>query len=168
MNLVLVLNASYEPLNITTIKRAIVLVLKDKAEPIEVIIERRFKSENISLPYPLVIRLVKYVKIPNRIKLRISRKAVLARDSYVCQYCGKEDYSLTVDHVVPKSRGGTTSWENVVAACPYCNNRKSNKLLYEVNMSLIRPPAEPSYLVFILLGTRVINEAWRPYLATIH
>ncbi len=168
MNQVLVLNASYEPLNITSIRRAIVLVLKDKAEPIEVIIERRFKSEKISMPYPLVIRLVKYVKIPKRIKLRISRRAVLARDNYVCQYCGNEDDYLTVDHVVPKSRGGVTSWKNVVAACPSCNSKKGNKLLHEANMSLIRPSEEPSYIAFILLGTRVINEAWRPYLATTH
>jgi len=168
MNQVLVLNASYEPLNITTIKRAIVLVLKDKAEPIEVILERRLKSEKISMPYPLVIRLVKYIKIPRKMRLRISRKAVLARDNYLCQYCGKEDDCLTVDHVVPKSRGGVTSWENVVAACPSCNNIKGNKLLQEAGMSLIRPPGEPSYIVFILLGTRVINEAWIPYLASIH
>ncbi|GFP23784.1 hypothetical protein HKBW3S09_01249 [Candidatus Hakubella thermalkaliphila] len=91
MSQVLVLNASYEPLNVTSVKRAVVLVLKDKAEPIEVLAQRKFRSERRSIPYPLVIRLVKYVRVPRTVRLRIPKKAVLARDSYRCQYCGREN-----------------------------------------------------------------------------
>ncbi|GFP19388.1 hypothetical protein HKBW3S03_00893 [Candidatus Hakubella thermalkaliphila] len=165
MSQVLVLNASYEPLNVTSVKRAVVLVLKDKAEPIEVLVQRKFRSERRSIPYPLVIRLVKYVRVPRNVRLRISKKAVLARDSYRCQYCGRENDYLTVDHVVPRSRGGESDWENVAAACPACNTRKGNHLLHEVSMSLIRKPMAPSYIVLILLEARTVHESWHPYLS---
>ena len=125
MNGVLVLNATYEPLNIVSVHRAIVLLLKEKAELIEAS-RAKLRAERISFDVPLVIRLVTYVPIPRRLPLPLSRRTVLARDMYTCQYCGVQPgrQELTDDHVLPRSRGGATSWENVVAACGPCNAAK--------------------------------------------
>ena len=122
MGQVLVLNATYEPLSVVTVKRAVVLLLKEKAELIEAA-EARLRAESFSIPMPLVIRLVYYVKIPRRISLPVTRKTVLARDNYTCQYClgVPPRQNLTMDHVLPRSRGGKTTWENVVTACQKCN-----------------------------------------------
>ena len=111
---VLVLNASYEPLNVCSVRRAVVLILKDKAELLEQG-ERRLHAESVTLPHPVVIRLVTYVRVPrDRAKRRITRRAVFARDSWTCQYCGTTSH-LTVDHVIPRSRGGASDWENIGA-----------------------------------------------------
>ena len=113
----LVLNATYEPINVCTVRRATVLVLKAKAE----IIERgdsKLHSERMALERPVVIRLITYVRVPRDVHRRkITRKAVLARDSWTCQYCGQRKPGLTVDHVIPRSRGGTSAWDNIVASC---------------------------------------------------
>ena len=120
---VLVLNASYEPINVCTIRRAAVLVLKARAEILEKG-EGALHSERLEFDRPCVIRLVRYVRIPRDVHRRkITRKAVLARDSYTCQYCGREAAGLTVDHVIPRSRGGQSVWENIVASCASCNRR---------------------------------------------
>ena len=114
---VLVLNASYEPLNVCTVRRALVLLLKEKAE----VLERGdgvLRSETMRLDRPEVIRLISFVRVPRDIhRRRITRKAVLARDGWTCQYCGSSKPSLTVDHVIPRSRGGESVWENIVASC---------------------------------------------------
>ena len=114
---VLVLNASYEPINVCTMRRAAVLVLKERAEVLEHG-EGALRSERLVLERPCVIRLIRYVRVPRDVHRRkITRKAVLARDAYTCQYCGRESHGLTVDHVIPRSRGGTSAWDNIVAAC---------------------------------------------------
>ena len=114
---VLVLNATYEPINVCTLRRAAVLLLKEKAE----LLERRegaIHSEHMSIDRPDVIRLVSYVRVPREAHRRkITRRAVLARDAWTCQYCGSRKSGLTVDHVIPRSRGGKSVWENIVAAC---------------------------------------------------
>ncbi|HLH64320.1 MAG TPA: HNH endonuclease, partial [Solirubrobacteraceae bacterium] len=124
---VLVLNATYEPINVCTVRRAIVLLLKEKAEMVERA-EWRLHSASTSIARPLVIRLVSYVRVPRDTSRRkITRRAVFARDDWTCQYCGARS-NLTVDHVVPRSKGGESTWENIVASCAPCNRRKGDML----------------------------------------
>ena len=123
MQQVLVLNASYEPLNVTTVRRAHVLVFKGKAEVIEEL-QQGLRSATDTFPWPHVIRLVSYVRVPRAVQRKISRRALFARDGWRCAYCGTTAGRLTLDHVVPRSRGGESVWENVVTACAPCNHRK--------------------------------------------
>jgi 5-methylcytosine-specific restriction endonuclease McrA len=161
---VLVLNATYEPINVCTVRRAVVLLLKDKAE----VIEHggwELHSASSTLQRPVVIRLVSYVRIPRDTHRRkITRRAVFARDGWTCQYCGSHS-SLTVDHVIPKSKGGGSSWDNIVASCAPCNRRKGNALPRQVGMKLLRQPRIPSPTVFIHVASPTIPSAWLRYLA---
>jgi len=161
---VLVLNATYEPINVCTVRRAVVLLLKDKAEVIEHG-EWDLHSATQTVRRPVVIRLVSYVRIPRDTHRRkITRRAVFARDGWACQYCGSRS-SLTVDHVVPKSKGGASSWDNIVASCAPCNRRKGNSLPRQVGMRLLRQPRTPSPTVFIHVASPTIPSAWLQYLA---
>ncbi|MBN1218826.1 MAG: HNH endonuclease [Anaerolineae bacterium] len=162
---VLVLNATYEPLNVVSVKRAVVLLLKEKAELVEAA-EAKLRSESCCLPVPLVIRLVYFVKIPPRISLPVTRRGVLSRDYYTCQYCGTTPPRkyLTVDHVIPRSRGGKTTWENVVTACERCNGRKGNRTPEEANMKLSAPPRRPRYLAVATLSSVEAKQAWGKYI----
>ena len=163
---VLVLNASYEPLNVCTVRRAHVLVFKGKAEVLEEH-ELPLRSATDTFARPHVIRLVQYVRVPRAAQRKISRRALFARDEWSCVYCGTSGGRLTLDHVVPRSRGGTHSWENLVAACKPCNHRKGGKTLEEARLRLLRPPFEPRSDIYSLftpyLGDER-NEAWRSYL----
>lgn len=159
----LVLNATYEAINVCSLRRAAVLVLKEKAEILETG-ERILRSESVTLPQPVVIRLVTFVRIPrNTTRRRITRRAVLARDSWTCQYCGTRAH-LTVDHIVPRSRGGKSIWENIVTSCASCNRRKGNRLPDGAGMKLRRKPKPPSPTVFIRVAAPVIPSAWQQYL----
>lgn len=149
-------------MNLVNVKRAILLVLKEKAEIIEER-EGRIRSESLSLPFPSVIRLVYYVKVPYR-GVTLSRRAVFARDNHICQYCGSRAESI--DHVIPKSRGGEHVWENVVAACRYCNARKMNRLPAEAGLKLIREPTKPHNHLWIFSMAGNIHPTWQPYLET--
>jgi 5-methylcytosine-specific restriction endonuclease McrA len=161
---VLVLNASYEPINVCTVRRATVLLLKSRAEVLEKG-EGALHSERLELARPCVIRLIRYVRIPRDVHRRkITRKAVLARDGYTCQYCGHEASGLTVDHVIPRSRGGESSWENIVASCAPCNRKKGNRLPREVAMHPRKHPRPPGPTVFIRIASPRIPNAWEPYL----
>jgi 5-methylcytosine-specific restriction endonuclease McrA len=161
---VLVLNASYEPINVCTVRRATVLLLKSRAELLERG-EGALHSERMEVHRPCVIRLVRYVRIPRDVHRRkITRKAVLARDSYTCQYCGREAAGLTVDHVIPRSRGGQSVWENIVASCAPCNRRKGNRLPREISMHPARHPKPPGPTVFIRIAAPKVPNAWEPYL----
>ncbi len=161
---VLVLNASYEPINVCTVRRAAVLVLKSRAEVIEKG-EGALHSERLELDRPCVIRLVRYVRIPRDVHRRkITRKAVLARDAYTCQYCGHEAAGLTVDHVIPRSRGGQSVWENIVASCAPCNRKKGNRLPREVKMHPASRPKPPGPTVFIRIAAPRVPLAWEQYL----
>ncbi len=160
---VLVLNASYEPLNVCSVRRAVVLVLKEKAELVERS-ERSVRSETTTLPHPVVIRLVTYVRIPrDQRQRRITRRAVFARDSWTCQYCGTTSH-LTVDHVLPRSRGGASDWENIVTACAPCNRRKGNRTPVETGMHPRRAPSAPGPTIFIRVAAPVVPVGWRQYL----
>jgi 5-methylcytosine-specific restriction endonuclease McrA len=161
---VLVLNATFEPINVCTVKRAVVLLLKDKAEVIEHS-EWQLRSANSSIQRPIVIRLVTYVRIPRDTHRRkITRRAVFARDEWTCQYCGSRA-NLTVDHVIPKSKGGGSNWDNIVASCAPCNRRKGDLLPRQVGMRLLRQPRTPSPHVFIRVASPTIPVAWQQYLA---
>ncbi len=159
---VLVLNASYEPINVCTLRRAIVLILKEKAEVIDAG-ERELHSGSMTHTRPNVIRLVTYVKIPfDALRRRITRRAVFARDGWTCQYCGRTG-SLTMDHVVPRSRGGGTSWDNVVACCAGCNRRKGDKLPDQAGMKPRRWPRAPHATIFVHVASPSIPVSWQPY-----
>ena len=160
---VLVLNASYEPLNVTTVRRAHVLVFKGKAEVIEEL-DQPLRSATGAFPWPHVIGLVQYVRVPRTLQRKISRRALFARDGWRCMYCGTTNGRLTLDHVVPRSRGGDSVWENVVTSCAPCNHRKGDRLLEETSMKLRKIPRPPTPVLFIRLTTDQIPDIWRRYL----
>jgi 5-methylcytosine-specific restriction endonuclease McrA len=161
---VLVLNASYEPINVCNVRRATVLVLKERAEVIERG-EGALHSERLTFDRPCVIRLIRYIRIPRDVHRRkITRKAVLARDAWTCQYCGRQGTGLTVDHVIPRSRGGQSVWENIVASCAPCNRKKGNLTPREARMHPDSRPRPPGPTVFIRLASPRIPSAWQPYL----
>jgi 5-methylcytosine-specific restriction endonuclease McrA len=160
---VLVLNASYEPINVCSVRRALVLLLKEKAEILEHR-PRAIRGVSRDYPSPHVIRLVYRVKVPRYEARRMSRRALFARDGYECQYCGSRA-KLTVDHVVPRSRGGDSSWFNVVTSCSTCNARKGDALCHEVQMFPRSKPRPPRPDVFIDVATPRRPEEWTPYLA---
>jgi 5-methylcytosine-specific restriction endonuclease McrA len=161
---VLVLNATFEPINVCTVRRAAVLVLKEKAVMLERA-GRPLHSERLDLDRPTVIRLITFVKIPRDAHGRkITRKAVLARDAWTCQYCGSRKPGLTVDHVIPRSRGGTSVWENIVASCASCNRRKGSHLPREIKMHPRSKPRAPGPTVFIHIASPTIPVVWQQYL----
>ena len=160
---VLVLNTTYEPLNVCSLRRALVLMLKDKAEVIEDS-STTLRSERVSFTVPHVIRLRSYVSVPRAAGRRISRRAVFARDQFRCQYCGAQK-RLTVDHVVPRSKGGGDGWDNVVTSCAPCNLRKGDRLLPADGLMLTRKPRPPEPFSFIFTEVDHIHDSWRPYLA---
>lgn len=163
---VLVLNATYEPINVCAARRAVVLVLKGVATAEE---ESRiyFHSPSRRLPVPSVIRLLEYRRIPFQGRA-LSRKNILLRDRNTCQFCGRvlPASELTLDHIVPRSRGGESSWENLVACCHPCNNKKGDRLPEDAGMKLIRRPRSftlhTSRQLMRLMGKS--DEAWRKYL----
>ena len=162
MGQTLVLNASYEPLNITSWRRAITLMLKGKAESLEEDISQEIHHGK---KLPTVIRLRYYVKVPFR-EVALTRKNILLRDNNSCQYCNYKGSQLSIDHVLPRSRGGSDNWENVTTACLRCNIQKGNRTPEEANMNLKRKPYKPlSNLNFE--ATRHIdsgrNKEWSKY-----
>jgi len=163
---VLVLNASYEPINICAARRAIVLVLKGVATAEEQS-HITVRSAVQAMRLPSVIRLTGYRRIPHQTRA-LSRKNILIRDRFTCQYCSRALPSgeLTLDHVIPRSRAGETAWENLVACCHDCNNRKGNQTPEEAEMRLVRPPRPFSlhtsrHLMRLLAKS---DEQWRKYL----
>ena len=163
MGRALVLNASYQPLCVVSARRAVVLVLKSKAVIEQPADEGTFHSEKMALPVPSVVRLVYFVKVPYRARASLNRRAVFVRDEYQCQYCGSA--AENVDHIQPRSKGGTHTWDNVVASCRPCNARKENLLLADSGMTLRRPPHVPKDSLFLIAAAGKIYPAWEPYLS---
>jgi 5-methylcytosine-specific restriction endonuclease McrA len=159
----LVLNATYEPLSVVSTRRAVVLVVRDKAE----LVERQgghWSSERMQVPVPAVIRLRRYVRVPYRRRVPLNRRAVFARDGHRCQYCRANAENL--DHVLPRSRGGDHTWENVVAACRRCNTRKGDRTPEEAGLELVAPPRAPRELGWLLVGLGgPPHPSWHPYLS---
>jgi 5-methylcytosine-specific restriction endonuclease McrA len=161
---VLLLNASYEPLNVCSWKRAVVLLMKGKA----VAVERQ--QEDVlphRFPRPVVIRLLHYVKIPHK-EIPLTRRNVMHRDNYTCQYCGRKA-DLTIDHILPRSRGGKDTWENVTVACLKCNIKKGDRTPAEAGYTLHQKPTRPfNFVQFELSKQRRVDshhyDTWRKYL----
>ena len=162
MRSALVLNATYEPLSVVSALRAVCLVLGDKAD---LIADNGtvLHSERISLPSPSVVRLRYVVKVPYARRTAMSRRALFARDNFSCQYCG--GFADSLDHVVPRSRGGQHTWENVAAACRPCNLRKRDRTPAEANMVLARPPRAPRDQAWITAAINPVPQEWLPYVA---
>ena len=159
----LILNQNYEPMSICNVKKAIILLWLGKAELIEAHETKRVRSVSTSMPFPSIVRLGVYIQIPYK-KIILSRKNILRRDGHRCQYCGRTDAGLTVDHVIPKAKKGEDSWENLVTACVDCNNRKGDRSPEESHMKLMRKPMKPNHVAFIRHFIGTVDERWKPYL----
>lgn len=157
----LLLNATYEPLCVVSSRRAIVLVLAEKAETVDSASDV-VHAERLSLAVPVVVRLTRYVRVPYPAQVPLSRRAVFTRDGSTCVYCGGS--ATSIDHVVPRSRGGTHTWDNVVAACRRCNHTKADRSLAELGWVLPHPPKTPSGAAWRLLGARTVDPRWREWL----
>jgi 5-methylcytosine-specific restriction endonuclease McrA len=157
----LVLNASYQPICVVPARRAVVLVLKEKADVL-VAGTKLMRGASLALTAPSVIKLRYFVKVPIRARSALSRRGVFVRDDYTCQYCGAA--AENVDHVIPRSRGGQHVWENVVAACRRCNSRKEDRLLHEAGFRLKREPRAPRETLWIVIALGRIEPDWEPYL----
>lgn len=158
----LVLNAGYEPLAVVSFRRALILVLNKKATVLEGNGELRVHSANGEYELPSVILLSRYVRIPGGRNIPVSRRGVLRRDGHRCAYCGRS--ATTIDHVQPKSRGGKDTWENLVAACLRCNNKKSDKTLAELGWQLKSTPRMPHGNTWMVRGAERFEPEWKDYL----
>ena len=159
----LVLNHDYEPLSICNVRKAIILLYLGKAELIAACDGKQLRSVYTSMPYPSIVRLSVYIRLPYK-KIVLSHKNILRRDGHVCQYCGKSESMLTVDHVVPKAKGGPDTWENLVTACVTCNNKKGDRTLHDAGMKLLRKPIRPNHVMFIRHFVGNVDDHWKPYL----
>ncbi len=163
MESVLVLNANFEPIHVCNIRRAIGLILNGKAD---LVLDGRGEIRTISrvYPRPSIIRLEKMVKRP-RFAVHLTKREILRRDNYVCQYCGQSMPYLTVDHVVPRRLGGEHSWENLVAACPSCNHRKGGRTVEQAQMRLLHfPSMPPSSADYRFARHLRENQEWLPFI----
>lgn len=160
---VLVLNANYEPLNICTTRRAVGLMMSGKAvmlangrKPIQ--------SPRRTFPRPSIVRLSFMVHKP-RSRVKLTKREIFRRDNYTCQYCGRKLASPTIDHVIPKHRGGRHTWENLITACPACNRRKGGRTPLEANMPLLQQPHEPTATALYLFGHMLEKHGeWEEYI----
>jgi 5-methylcytosine-specific restriction endonuclease McrA len=158
-----VLNQSYEPLTICTVKKAIILIILKKAEVIANNNGKKIRSVKDAFAWPSVIRITRYVNVTFK-KVILTRKNIFRRDSYKCAYCGRSDLPLTVDHIIPRARGGEDSWENLVTACVHCNNKKGDKTPAEANLKMLVRPYKPNHIMFIKNTVGKIDDNWKPYL----
>lgn len=162
MSRALVLNASFEPLSVVSARRAIVLVLAGKADLVSPS-GHHFRSERLVVDVPSVVRLRQFVKVPFHRRAALNRRSVFSRDDHTCQYCGSTAESI--DHVVPRAKGGQHSWDNVVAACRRCNITKRDRLLHETTMTLRTTPRAPNGSAWILVSVGTVPDDWRQYLS---
>jgi 5-methylcytosine-specific restriction endonuclease McrA len=166
---VLVLNSSLQPLSVIPERRLIVLLSKRKVtfldEKVRELIEESIRARRLELERPVIVQLLANVRVP-RVALQPTRSNILLRDDETCQYCGKRSRDLTLDHIIPRSRGGQSTWENLVASCKVCNGKKGNRLLKEVNMRLLRQPRPLSqeYAGLFLLRYPKLREAYEEFM----
>lgn len=163
MGKALVLNATYQPLGVVAVRRAICLVLKSKAVIEHTANGDQWHSEKLVIDVPSVVRLKYFVRVPYRARTTLSRRAVFIRDAFECQYCGAA--AENVDHVTPRSKGGTHTWDNVVACCRGCNARKENRSPRESGLKLKRSPVAPRDGAFWILAAGQPPADWAAYLS---
>ncbi len=156
------LNASYEPLSVVPARRAACLILADRADLVADD-GTELRSVSLVLPSPSVVRLRYMVRAPFHRRTTLSRRALFSRDDYRCQYCG--GFADSIDHIVPRSRGGRHEWENVAAACRPCNLRKRDRTPAEANMVLARPPRTPKEHAWVSVAVAQVPDEWKPFLA---
>ncbi len=163
MSEVLVLNFTYEALNVTSFQRAVKLIFSGKAELVHGR-ERVISSPTLEMRMPSIIRMLYYIRRPIQ-RVALTKKNILIRDDHTCQYCGLHgDKLMTVDHIVPKSKGGPSTWENLVCACMRCNNRKNNRAPGDANMVLVRKPRQPKYIPWIQIKRNTLPGEWCKFL----
>jgi 5-methylcytosine-specific restriction endonuclease McrA len=160
---VLVLNFTYEALNITSFQRAVKLIFSGKAEVVHGR-DRLLVSPTFEMRMPSIIRMLYYIRRPSQ-KVALTKKNILLRDDYTCQYCGlRGERLMTVDHVIPRSKGGPSTWENLVCACMRCNNRKNNRTPEHANMAMRRKPRTPKYIPWIRVKRNTLPGEWHKFL----
>jgi 5-methylcytosine-specific restriction endonuclease McrA len=168
---VLVLNSSLQPLSVIPERRLIVLLSKKKVtfvdESVRKVIEESIQARRLEMERPVIVQLLANVRVP-RVALQPTRANIILRDEETCQYCGRRTRDLTLDHIIPRSRGGQSTWENLVASCKVCNGKKGNRLLKEANMRLLRQPRPLSqeYASFFLFRYPKLREAYEEFLMT--
>ncbi|WP_420315660.1 HNH endonuclease [Ekhidna sp.] len=161
-NTVLVLNQDYTPLTVCTVQRAFLLMFLKKADLISEIKEKKLRSVTSTFPFPSVIKVKYYISLPYK-GVVMSRHNIFKRDQGKCQYCGTSN-DLTIDHVIPRSKGGKSTWTNLVTACKKCNSKKSDYSLDKVGMKLRKTPIKPSYITFLRNNTSVYRDDWAQFL----
>jgi 5-methylcytosine-specific restriction endonuclease McrA len=165
MNNVLVLNFTYEKMNVVKLRRAVRLVFAGKAEVLHTVDRQIRSAGGLAFEVPAVIRMLYFVKL-GRKRVPLTKKNVLLRDDYRCQYCGSQgsNRNMTVDHVLPKSVGGPSTWENLVAACSFCNGRKKDRTPEQAGMPLRRKPRVPAFIPFVVISRNTEPQEWTKYL----
>ena len=159
---VLVLNQDFSPMAVCTVQRAFVLVYMNKAELVRNAGNKSIRTVTSSFPMPAVVKLNRYIHIPYK-SVVLSRNNIFRRDNFKCQYCGATD-NLTIDHVVPRSKGGGTNWKNLITACKSCNAKKGDNTPEAAGMPLANKPYKPSYILFLRDFSGFTKEEWRPFL----
>jgi 5-methylcytosine-specific restriction endonuclease McrA len=159
---VLLLNQNYEPLSVCKARRALVLMLLHKAEPVENY-ELGVRSVSLALRMPSVLRLSYFVRVRRR-EVPLTKRNVLRRDNHTCLYCGRRLAVMTTDHVVPRALGGVDTWENLACACPQCNAEKGSRTPTQARMRLLRKPKTPHFITFAVNALGDVPDAWRQYL----
>lgn len=160
---VLVLNQDYSALSICSVPKAFLLVFLNKAELVAESDQYALRTVDTTYPMPTVIRLHRYVHLPYK-GVMLTRQNIFKRDNHRCQYCGTTE-DLTLDHVIPKSKGGKTNWDNLLTACKRCNSRKGDFTPEEANMKMRQKPFKPSFIVFLRDFSGSIEESWMPFLS---
>ena len=159
---VFVLNQDYQPLSVCSVQRSIKLIFLEKAELLHDDPDKKLRTVHRNYAYPSVIRLRRYIRLPYT-KIVLSRRNIMKRDRFTCQYCSKRS-DLTLDHVMPRSRGGKDTWENLITACNTCNVRKGNRTPEEADMPLKMKPYRPVHITFFQNFIGGVQEVWKPYL----
>jgi len=158
-----VLNQNYEPLSLCTVKRAVVLLILNKAETVVERDGKKVRSQYLEINVPSVIRIKRYINFrPYNVPL--NKKNIMKRDNYRCQYCGKKGKDMTIDHVIPRERGGKDTWENLVTSCKECNVKKGNRTPKEAGMKLLKKPKKPTYFHILFSEAEIPDENWKPFL----
>ena len=159
---VLALNQDFSPMAVCTVQRAFILVYMNKAELIKKVGDKYIRTVTSSFPMPAVVKLNRYIHIPYK-SVVLSRNNIFKRDNFTCQYCGATE-NLTLDHVIPRSKGGGTNWKNLITACKSCNAKKGDNTPESAGMALEKKPYKPSYIIFLRDFSGFTKDEWRPFL----